>query len=358
LAIKYLAGERLIGTAAERTALETTALDSVPQDSWKEIGRFTVTGSATNSFVVRGLSSTTSGDMALKDNLMVLLHTEDSNNSGVRSRIQFNVTTEGTTGKYSDFSAYFSESDCGDQSMETCYIRNTDDFVKLFNGESVRTQTSGATNNASRYVFGGKWNSTDQITKIHIQAHSGSYTFGVGTECIVLGCDDDEATGGDVFWDELATTTPLTSNTSDITATFTGKKWMMIQAFMNGSGTARTTLRINGVSSSNSYGDRLSTDGAVDDSWSTRTYIRFGANSPNSDRDMFSRAFLCKYTGKNALVHCVGMDDGGSGSSGRPKFLESAGKNNSTDAIASLTIHNNESGAFETGSFFRVWGHD
>jgi len=168
LAIKYLAGERLIGTAAERTALETTALDSVPQDSWKEIGRFTVTGSATNSFVVRGLSSTTSGDMALKDNLMVLLHTEDSNNSGVRSRIQFNVTTEGTTGKYSDFSgdngatgyaragqdfAYFSESDCGDQSMETCYIRNTDDFVKLFNGESVRTQTSGATNNASRYVF-------------------------------------------------------------------------------------------------------------------------------------------------------------------------------------------------------------
>jgi len=263
LAVKYLAGERIIGTAAERAALETTALDSVPQDSWKEIGRFEVTGSPTHSFVVRGLSSTTSGDMAVKDNLMVLLHSEDSVHSGVRPRFRFNTTTSDSTGKYSDFSSnngatgyaragqdftYFSESDCGDQSMETCYIRNTDDFVKLFNGESVRTQTSGATNNASRYVFGGKWNSTDQITKIHIQAHSGSYTFGVGTECIVLGCDDDEATGGDVFWDELATTTPLTSNTSDITATFTGKKWMMIQAFMNGSGTARTTLRINGVS--------------------------------------------------------------------------------------------------------------
>jgi len=105
LAVKYLAGERIIGTAAERAALETTALDSVPQDSWKEIGRFEVTGSPTHSFVVRGLSSTTSGDMAVKDNLMVLLHSEDSVHSGVRPRFRFNTTTSDSTGKYSDFSS-------------------------------------------------------------------------------------------------------------------------------------------------------------------------------------------------------------------------------------------------------------
>ena len=42
MAIKHLAGERIQGTAAERAALETTQEGSAPNNSWKEIGRFTV----------------------------------------------------------------------------------------------------------------------------------------------------------------------------------------------------------------------------------------------------------------------------------------------------------------------------
>ena len=36
MAVKYLAGERIQGTAAERAALETTQEGSVPQTTWKE----------------------------------------------------------------------------------------------------------------------------------------------------------------------------------------------------------------------------------------------------------------------------------------------------------------------------------
>ena len=74
MAIKHLAGERIQGTAAERAALETTQEGSAPNNSWKEIGRFTVSGSDVDSIVCRGLSSATSGTFADKDNLMILIH--------------------------------------------------------------------------------------------------------------------------------------------------------------------------------------------------------------------------------------------------------------------------------------------
>ena len=130
LAIKYLAGERIIGTAAERAALETTQSTTPPNDSWKEIGRFVVGDSTTNAFTVRGLASATDGDMAEKDNLMILLYTKGN---ARRARIRFNTTSADSTGAYSDKGqdngatptnrtgedfTYFGESDCRDQSLE------------------------------------------------------------------------------------------------------------------------------------------------------------------------------------------------------------------------------------------------
>ena len=373
LAIKYLAGERIIGTAAERAALETTQSTTPPNDSWKEIGRFVVTGSATNAFTVRGLNSIESGDMAEKDNLMILLHTEDSSNSGVRARIRFNTTTADSTGKYSDKGqdngatptnrtgedfTYFGESDCRDQSLEIAYVRNSDNFVKIMNGESIRTDGAAITDQCSRYAYGAKWNSTDQVTKVHIQAHgTTSNTFGVGTECVVLGCNDDESDGGDVFWDELATTTPLTSSTSTITATFTGKKFMMGYVWTYSDGLARTTFRINGATSG--YGDRYNTESTgADAAWnSSRNAIRLvGHNTASQGK--FSRFFMCKFSGKTPLVIAFSMDDGGSGSGTEAKFYQNYGKSNSTTAISSLSMYNDEDGDFGAGSYFKIWGHD
>ena len=48
MAVKYLAGDRLIGTAAERAAM-TTSASAIPQNSWKEIARTTL-GSASSTF--------------------------------------------------------------------------------------------------------------------------------------------------------------------------------------------------------------------------------------------------------------------------------------------------------------------
>ena len=63
MAIKYLAGERLIGTAAERTALTYTG--SPPQTSWKELDRVTLSGTS---------DTMDTGTFTAKDNLMFLVH--------------------------------------------------------------------------------------------------------------------------------------------------------------------------------------------------------------------------------------------------------------------------------------------
>ena len=56
MAVKFLAGERMIGTAAERTALSSAAAQS-----WKELGRTTL-GSA---------GTTISVTVAAKENIML-----------------------------------------------------------------------------------------------------------------------------------------------------------------------------------------------------------------------------------------------------------------------------------------------
>ena len=76
MALKYLAGERIIGTAAERAAM-TTSVSAVPQTSWKELGRYTLTSGSTSIRVGTGTqtgSGTGTGNFTAKDNLMVLIH--------------------------------------------------------------------------------------------------------------------------------------------------------------------------------------------------------------------------------------------------------------------------------------------
>ena len=47
MAIKHLAGDRIIGTAAERAALSGTTPDTMEQTSWKELGKTTLGGGGT-----------------------------------------------------------------------------------------------------------------------------------------------------------------------------------------------------------------------------------------------------------------------------------------------------------------------
>ena len=74
MAIKYLAGKRLQGTAAERTALN---IASPPTTSWKELGRTTL-GSDGDSIDVTGLAD--------KRYLMALINVPTTGNARPRTR--------------------------------------------------------------------------------------------------------------------------------------------------------------------------------------------------------------------------------------------------------------------------------
>ena len=81
--VNYLGGNIIEGSS--------TLTEAPPQTSWKEIGRFKVSGGNTSNVTVRGLSNATSGDLADKDNLMILYYAKK--NSSANTRWQLNLET-------------------------------------------------------------------------------------------------------------------------------------------------------------------------------------------------------------------------------------------------------------------------
>ena len=81
MAIKYLAGERIIGTAAERAALSGNTLGSVAQTSWKLLVK------KTHSSDTRFFDT---GTFAAKKFLWVQVHVICGISGGVEPRITVN----------------------------------------------------------------------------------------------------------------------------------------------------------------------------------------------------------------------------------------------------------------------------
>jgi len=197
MAIKYLAGERLIGTAAERLALSGHV--SPPQTSWKELGRAEASGSQAE-IDVTGFTA--------KDNLMILVYTTGASNTN-DAFINFNNDEDGNyANRYSrdgGTDATDEEQSLGlriEQGQTTpqfsvMHVRNIAAREKLLTGETISQMATGAATSGlpTRQEFVGKWVSdplSERITQVTLDRASG--TFADGSEVVVLGCDDDETT--------------------------------------------------------------------------------------------------------------------------------------------------------------------
>jgi len=264
LAIKHLAGERMIGTAAERTALSGSNVTAVPQTSWKELGRTTLSGDS-GEIDVSGF--------AAKDNLMILALMTASNSND--PFINFNNDEAG------NYAVRYSR-DGGTDSTDTSQsvgirlaqgrtspifavmtIRNIASREKLVIGHSNNEQEM-ATNAPERQEFVGKWaNTSNAITQVTLDRASGNFTS--GSELIVLGCDDDEADSGTNFWQELSSTELTSAGHSD-SGTFTAKKYLYGESFQTGAASSgsRPRLRFNDDTGGN-YNTRISNGGAADE---------------------------------------------------------------------------------------------
>jgi len=358
--VEYLSGNRIQGSS--------TLTESPPQTSWKESDRFKLS-SADDEIDV---------SITPKDNIMILVSaipsgdievglqlgtggTIDTGNNYAVRRSNNGATdavspTSGTTGR-SNIDTNLVQTDA----FSVMNIANVSGQEKLVIGNLVNRSTSGAGTSPDRVEFLGKWSNTNLINKIRIQQTTNG-DFAQNSECVVLGCDNDEANSGTNFWQQLAYE-PITSSASEITATIEAKKYLMyeFQALSSGasSGLDNVSFRFNGTGSSdNDYAYRFSNNYAVDGSPITNTnMLRFRSGGATA-QDFFGYGFILNDSNREKLVHSEMMMNGGDGASANPRAASMAGKWASNDQITEIKLREEGSGAFLAGSYLRIWGAD
>jgi hypothetical protein len=361
MAIKYLSGKRLQGTAAERTSLN---LSAPPATSWKELTRSVAITSETHTI--------TTPTFAAKDNLKVLIYGSGADNSGVRPRIQFNSDT-GSNYSYRESnngntdatgedttSIYISEADCESAFSAVLDITNIANKEKLVITDSGRTANDSAGTAPSRYEGVGKWaNTSNQITSISMIAYTTTAQgFSAGWEIVVLGCDNDEADSGTNFWQELSSVELSSAADTISSGTITAKKYLMVQYKIIADGTLDNVgIQFNN-DTGNNYAYRQSTDGAADGTTTSGSIIRFRSGGAVSN-NFFGTLNIINNSSTVKLVISDQIRDNTAGAGNAPSRAENVGKwANTSNQITEIDLIQDGSGSFAAGTTLKVWGSD
>jgi hypothetical protein len=373
MAVKHLAGERLIGTAAERAAL-TTSASGIAQTSWKLLARDKLT-SAGDVLDTANDSSFSGNNFAPKDNLMILIIGYKSGNAQIEDMTFNGDTDDNYSARYSenggDDAQHTQDSiqfgiDSEDDEFAVIQVKNLADEVKLLAGS---TSVRGATGNnaiGNRLQVAGKWVSdplSQRITRVTITNAPHTGDLDTDSEIIVLGCDDDETatTGASAspthtdtnFWQELATADVTGDNH---TVSIAAKKYLMIStAVVTTGGTVSQRMTFNDTASGG-YAQRKSFDGATDDTSLQSANI----DGVNDDLVTNSIGFATYYgvnvTNKEKLF--VARSNSAEAVGTAPTRDEVTFKWTSSAQIIKIDFDNNKTGDWAAGSNIRVWGSD
>jgi len=364
----FLSGNRIQGRSDD----SVTTPDAVAQTSWKQIAKTTL-GSGATAITVTGIPQ--------KDNLMVLVSTLDEDASLF---MNFGIN-DGSASTDTDDSGKWSWSGCylGDASERTgvdqvkLKINDQQDGSGAFGVISIKNITDKQKFTTSRLVeyngttdyprpqdWVGKFNRTDgYIDRIELTSQlatgDGSITFPAGSEVVVLGCDDDEADSGTVFWEEL-TDYAITSSASMDTgaSSIAEKKYLMIMIFINDpSGTASggsgfdAQMRFNNDSGTK-YMYRFKNGNRTSLAQGTGSAQLYGLGS-HQGGDKQIHAFFANISGKPKLGIFAASQGSSAGSAGpRKRGAWKYSPDSLTDFISRIQII----GTSGTDSTIRVWG--
>ena len=353
MAIKHLAGERLIGTAAERAALSGSNLTAIPANSWKILGRTILTSEADTIDV---------STFTAKDNLLIIAHLQDTDGTihanlrfngdtgnNYAARVSTNATTDWTNNSQSGMR--FGAGTSNTRQFIVSNVRN------IANQEKIAQTSMSYTQDSTQYheETVGKWaNTSDQITSIQVP-NGQSGTFEVGSEVVVFGCDDDEADSGTDAWQELTNKVTTATGGNFTTDTFAAKKYLKFEMYAdteagdmspfltfnsNTSGYA-TKHTQNGGGSSAAFTDKWAVGYSADQHghiYATGMIVNVGDKWKFGIYDVFSDLV----PGNNAI-----------------KRWEYNGVwTNTSGQITTMSFTEGTSNTFGAGSYIRVWGTD
>ena len=347
--VEYLSGNRIQGTS--------TLPSSPPQTSWKELGRTTLS-SAGDTIAV--------SSFAAKDNLMILLH-KINTGGGVNPTVTFNSDGGSNYARRYSANGGNDTTNVNQTKLECTYtgatptsyvvtpIINKSGKEKLLNFYDCEEGTAGAGNAPNRMEVVAKWaNTSAQITSVSF-GNDDSGDYAVGSEVVVLGCDNDEADTGTNFWQELANVElSATANVID-SGTITAKKYLWIQFFKISSGDSNFYLEFNSDTGSN-YARRYQGNGDSDGTNTSAAYLMPAQSG--GDYDVLFNGHIVNKSDKDKLLVGETMNANDEGAGNYSFRREIVGKwTNTSSQITNIKIKT-ATNNFASGTRMVIWGSD
>jgi len=290
-----------------------------------------------------------SGTFTAKKNLKVIVYIIPDGNTRTTFRFNgfsdqsyahrnsFNGGSDST--KTSRTSIEAGDGDNDHNAYHVLEITNISDKEKLIINHNTKSGGSGAGNAPSRKEDVSKFDKTNQqITSIQaVNDQGGSY--GAGSYITVLGAK------------EAATSDSIT--VSDLTA----KKHLMIQAKTISDGQVTANYRFNADSGSN-YARRQSSNGGSDGTGTSQNVILAGYGT-SGETTFITTNVINEATKEKLVITELVTNGSGNGAGNAPNRREIVGKwANTSNAITSVTLFNNDTGSFAEGTEVTVYGTD
>ena len=357
MAVKYLAGNRLWGTDAERLAMSGGTLD-VPQTTWKELDQAVASGGSTTELEVT---------FTAKDYLMFLIHATATTTASLVMNFGGSDYTE------TDYnvSRVFNGPDNSQNNSTTTSWRvvqvssgNTDGSgfgvfqvwndansgFKLGSGHYNMTEDSGASDSCNSYETVAVWSPDSASTRITRAKISGA-TIADGTEFTVLGMDREGADGGGTtnFWQEIATVSGDGSSLTMTTGSMTLPKYLMVDIWAEDMVGAK--MYFNGETSATDFQrtySRNGTDPEFDGAGAGLAFI--GDLAPAS-----IELYIVNKAGYEKLI--IGHDTETKDTTDTVERMELWCKNTDTDIINKIQLTKTGSN-WTANDNITIWGHD
>ncbi len=318
--------------------------------------------------VLTGASDTMSVSFTAKDNLLILIY--DINNGGnVKPKMRFvnasgvdsstnyesrysdNGGSDGTSINQSEIDMRMGELES--PAFSATYMANISAEEKLFTSTNVIQNTAGAGNVNSRGEVVAKWANTSYAASRIDLIKTASGNFGTGSEIVVLGYNNDEPENN--TWEELANND---ETSGDNTATFTAKKYLLVEFFAENSGTIQPELIMGSggsIDTGTNFASRGSVNAAAD--WTKISQDSIETND-STGNPIFCQFFICNISDqeKLAIGHYNWRYTAGAGTS--PGIIQVCGKWANTSAQCDILGFKNAGAGSFGASNLRIWGFD
>jgi hypothetical protein len=331
---------------------------------WVELARTTL-GSASETLEVTGFADKRYlmfliDGKPVSSEFQTILQTGNSSfdtgsNYAIRSSDNGGADATGTSYPYTRISPSTSLSEL----FCVGYIANYASKEKLGQLWGMKRETAGAGTAPQRIENVWKWaNTSNVIDRLRVN-ENGSGTINTNSEMVVLGWDPAD-THTNNFWEELASVDLSGGAADSISSSFTAKKYLWVQCYLEASGQIDVTMELGNSSldTGNNYAARVNDDGGTDGTITSRDYIGTW-NTGGPTTPMFVNCFIINNASNEKLVQGIGMVQGTAGAGTAPNRRELVGKwantSNQADIIGFINIG---TGDFGTKSILKVWGAD